>query len=181
MSTLRRRLDAPSPRLAAEADPLELLDTDHARQRALCAELLQLAEGGPLDRARLPTALAGLGPDREAHVADEEEGLFPLLLVRAAPEDDAPRLLARLRAEHSTIGQTVAAARAALRRLAEGATLDEEGREALVAHSELKRRHLTLENAVLMPLARLRLRIDDRVRLLAGMTARRGLVMEFAH
>lgn len=176
---MRRGLDAglsDPVDVLAYADPLDALRDDHLRQREGCAGLERIAERGQASAAALGFALSVVGRGRTAHLRDEEEGLFPLLRRRAEPEDEVERLLSRLEAEHLAIARGLDAVRAALLALRGGAeSLSREARAVLREHADAKRRHLILENAVLLPLARLRLTAQDRAGLRAGMAARRGL------
>lgn len=146
------------------ARPLEFILADHLRQRTLCRLLDRFADAPALDRELARAAAEHLRRDLAIHVLDEEEDLFPLLRRRARPADDIERVLGLLSREHSEddrLAETIAAGLGAV--LDRGASsLDETLRAALRSFAERQRRHLAVENAIVMPLAEARLTPKDR-------------------
>ena len=119
--------------------------------------------------------------DLALHIIDEEEDLFPLLRRRALPEDEIENVLGRLSAEHRTdatqsqvVRERLEAALIAQRAPA----LDPEVKSVLLTFARHELRHLALENAVVLPIARLRLTAADLTALSRRLAARRGLVLE---
>lgn len=182
-------LEAESRALAiaalAERPPVDLLRTpldyifaDHFRQRSLCRILGELAGAAELDRVMARAALDFLRSDFSLHVLDEEKDLFPLLRKRRQRQDRIGDILARLGSEHSADAldaeQIVAALTGALDEAAR-APLDEAARALFARFATNERRHLTAENAIVLPLARARLTDVDLESLGRHMAARRGV------
>jgi hypothetical protein len=155
-------------------DALDMVVAAHLEQRELFAGLDALARApdpvvaGALAEA-LPAAVA-------LHLTDEEEDLFPTLRRRAAPEDGLDATLARLSRDHVALGAASVTVVAALGRMTTGPAhaID---LAALSAFAAVARRHVLFENAVVLPLARVRLRPADRRALAERMAARRGVCL----
>jgi hemerythrin-like domain-containing protein len=171
-----RRGSAPGQVERALGNPLELLAADHLRQRALCELLEHVAAAERPDPEAVEQIRAWLREELPAHIADEEEDLFPLLRARAAPEDEIDSALDALSRDHRATAAALAAALEAIERLlASQGPLAPEERASLAAFAESERRHLGVENAILLPLARVRLTRADLATLRRGMLQRRGL------
>lgn len=179
MPALTRKLDAKAlDRLdpALLARPLAYILADHHRQRGLCSALEALSEQSPPDAKLLTQVLHHLETEMARHRADEEEDLFPLLRARARDED-IERVLALLTREHRQdeidtriIGEGLVEVRER-----GDAGLDLDLCERIRLFVRRQRRHLAVENAIVMPLAEARLGAAD-LRLIAGnMARRRGL------
>lgn len=173
------RIDPASPALLSA--PLDFFSAEHTRQRQLCGVLDRLATADSLDPALIEPVLDYLRHDLPLHVRDEEEGLFPLMRRRCRPEDEIEPVLTKLSAEHvAHCGLARRVVRGLERALAEGRSLDSYRglRKALCDYARGDRRHLALENAVVLPLARRRLRVRDLEVLSAGMADRRRAMAE---
>ena len=162
-------------------EPLEWLFAEHFRHRQWCRLIETLAQSTVYDEARLDAAIGFLRHDIPLHIQDEEDDLFPLLRRRARREDDIGRILGLLSADHRNDHDHVRpllaglkAARSAQR--APGADLALSRR--MLDFVTLERRHIALENAIVLPLARLRLRSGDLVALSGRLAARRGMTVE---
>jgi hemerythrin-like domain-containing protein len=157
--------------------PLEFIMAEHHRLRDLCRLLDGLAEAPASAAVPEDAILHCIEHELPLHVIDEEEDLFPLIRRRALPRDGAERLIGLLSREHLEDDRLAAIIARGLR--ARGtADWDEAGfRAALASFSNRQRRHLTVENAVLIPLAELRLTAADRDGLARRMAARRGIVL----
>lgn len=167
LAALKRR---PDPGLLSR--PLQYIAADIYRERMLCAILAQMADRQRLDPRAGAAALAFLRHDLPLHIRDVDEDLLPLLRHRALPQDRVGELSDRLHADHSNALADVEAVCAALS--APGA--ESTGWPALFAAFAAKgRRHLSLENAVLLPLCEARLTQSDWQSLRRSMAARRGL------
>jgi hemerythrin-like domain-containing protein len=163
------------PALRGYADPLDLLDAEHRELRGICASLERMAGTDHADPETAQALAARIRSILPCHVADEEVDLFPLLRSCAAPEDDIDAVLGRLAAEHEAGVARVPAILRLLDRLAFGDSgLDAEDRQTLAAYAGAKLRHLILETAVVLPIARQRLDAWQRSRLAAAMAARRA-------
>ncbi len=160
-------------------EPIEFIFADHFRQRSLCATLdKMIAEPKALTlRKRATTALRYLQKEMRFHIADEERSLFPLLARRAQPEDALDNLLVLLSEEHDRDRDMAKALIAALRQVisARLSPASDTFSGAALAFSETQRRHLSWENAVILPLARRRLTAEDMVTLGHEMAERRHI------
>ncbi len=159
------------------AKPLEFILADHLRQRNLCRLLDRLAEEPLLDHDLAEALADHLAGDMAIHVLDEEEDLFPLLRRRAKAEDEVERVLGLLSREHAEDDRAAETIAARLREAvaAKHRSLDEEVRSALRGFAHRQRRHLAVENAIVMPLAEARLTVKDLQGLARRMAVRRGL------
>lgn len=159
-------------------EPLEWLFAEHFRHRQWCKLIDALARSGSYDETGLEAAIAFLRHDLPLHILDEEEDLFPLLRRRARPEDDIERILGILSSDHRIDEDRV-------RHLLRGLTTAYEARNApglnpdlralMLEFAGMERRHVALENAIVLPLARLRLTAEDLMALSGRLAARRGL------
>ncbi len=158
--------------LSATDCPLEAMRETHFLQRQICTDMEVLAATETPRPALALAILVNLCRDLPRHHADEEAGLFPVLRKRARPEDEIEALLDRLVAEHAALPVALAGLLAALDCMVDGALPAPEDRDALRALAQAERRHMTFENAVVLPLAAARLMAADRAALLAAMKAR---------
>jgi iron-sulfur cluster repair protein YtfE (RIC family) len=157
------------------AQPLDYLQADHCRHRTVLNLMMQIAEGTAAEKAAASAALDYLETGLPLHYADEET-LFPLLRQRCLPEDGIEAVLGRLRAEHIEGDASAKLLARALRAsLAAGSPMLEQAElfSQLRSFVKLERLHLALENAVLIPLARVRLTPEDLASLSHSMRARR--------
>lgn len=161
------------PQIDTATCPLEVLVEEHFLQRQLTTEMERLAMGQAPQPALARTILRNLCRDLALHHADETESLFPRLRRRAAPEDEIEPLLNRLEAEHVAAGKSIAPLIPALVCMADGALPTAEDRAALCAMAQSERRHLIVENAIVLPLARMRLTAADKAAMREEMRARR--------
>jgi hemerythrin-like domain-containing protein len=160
------------------ARPLDWFTAEHYRHRQFCALMHELAESQGFEPEALSAAIAFLRHELGRHVSEEEEDLFPLLRSRALPEDDIEAVLERLSGEHDGDRAFAHSVRAHLERCLETRTppgLDPSVALALGAFASQELRHLALENAVVLPLARLRLRPEDLEALARTLAGRRGV------
>lgn len=160
-------------------DPIEFLLTEHLNHRRMCRALERLAVMEEFDAARITGLLDFIRFDLTLHVIDEEEDVFPLLRKRCLPEDQVDEVLDRLTEEHaedkalSTRARDVLNACLIVRKPPHAI---EGGAEALQAFAHHEMQHLTLENAVIVPLARRRFNAADLRFLSARLIARRRRV-----
>ncbi len=159
------------------ATPLEFFFAEHFRHRQLCGLIDQLSTTTFFDPGPIAEVVDFLRFEAPIHIIDEEEDLFPLLRRRCLPEDELEGVLGVLSAEHKADGVLGKAVRDYLEhcldtRAAPGANLV--GRRDLAAFAVQERRHLALENAVVLPIARQRLSEEDLTGLARRLAARRG-------
>lgn len=170
-----------APPTSQLADPLDYIFAEHFRQRVLCNALDEIADQERPDRPMIEAVLRFLRVDFAPHMQDEEHDLFPLLRRRAEPEDRIDDVIGQLTQEH-------AADRLDAKLITEGLSKVLAGKAATGAASALgkllhrfaenERNHLTLENAIILPLARVRLTADDLRNMAKQMAARRGINLQ---
>lgn len=158
-------------------NPLDMIASAHAVQVQMCDAMERIADGLPdeVDRRLCAQVASCLAFDLPLHHHDEEEALFPLLKMRALPEDGLDQILDRLAAEHASDNDFASEIAEALETLGQG------GRPAnpemlgymLRGFFERYRRHVQWENTLVMPLARLRLMPEDLETLQARMSENR--------
>lgn len=157
-------------------NPLEFIHADHLREREICAMLDRIAGAEFPDRDEVSRVLGYLREELPLHVADEDEDMFPLLRRRCAPEDEIDKAIMRLSADHRRDGKQTPEVIAILEESESGERgLSDEARSTLVGYAALARNHLILENAIILPFARLRLTEHDLETLRLRMLQRRGL------
>lgn len=157
-------------------DPLALIVRDHMRARCMHAAMTRIAEAQPRPEDDPAAVASFLRHELPPHLDDEERELFPLLRRRCLPEEDIAATLDRLEAEHDRERAETAQVIALLSRLVAGvARLDPDAAAEVHAYARASQRHLIVENAIVLPLARARLTRRDKDRLLTSMVRRRGL------
>jgi hemerythrin-like domain-containing protein len=162
------------PRLLG--NPLDFIAEDHLRERQVCTEMNQLSGTQSPDPDLLADILNFLIEELPMHLADEEQDLFPMMLQRCDPEDEIDRVIARLQGDHqhakADTGDLIQTLRAAY---AAQTPISADAINKLSDFAGKARRHLILENAIVLPIARKRLKPSDLDRMRANMMARRGL------
>jgi hemerythrin-like domain-containing protein len=155
-------------------DPLAYIAAEHGGQRALCNLMEDLAGACGFQQEVAGAILRYLGQDFSRHMRDEENDLFPLLRKRCLPEDEIETVLGRLHAEHKDEHRLAGGVESGLRALLDykDPVLDAALRERLFQYARSLRRHLALENSIILPLARARLTPEDLVALAAAMRSR---------
>ena len=161
-------------------EPIEYLFADHCRQAVLCDAIHHFVAhffDAPPSSDRAAAILSCLEIEVSLHIADEELDLFPRLRARAQADDHFPELLRLLDKEHDRDRALAGEVCADLTRLAQDQSLEDPARfcrsASALAASHLS--HLEWENAVLLPLARLRLTNQDLNALGKAMAARRSI------
>lgn len=158
----------------AHFDPLEFILADHRRQRVVSFELEKLADQSEPDKTLAQSLLEHLEEELPLHFGDEERDLFPLLRKRAQDGDELEATLAQLSGEHEEADALLKGATGALRKIISNEAPDKQDRAALKAFADHNRRHMILENAVVVPLARLRLQEPDLLLFARQIARRRG-------
>ncbi len=167
------------PTAAQFRDPLGYIRAEHDRQQAIF-EALRSVVAEPRDpgaRDQSGPVLRYIVEEMPRHIADEEDGLFPLLQERSRPSDCVGDVIEMLRWEHEIDQELAAWVQASLRRLVESDPFGapETFLQDCLAFAETQCRHLTWENQVILPLARARLTRDDLELLGRAMAARRSI------
>lgn len=157
-------------------DPLEFILCEHMRHRVMCNALDALAGAARLDTSAAAGLAEFIRHDLAMHIADEEEVFFPMLRRRCSPEDEVDAALQRMDSEHEQDRELSVEVRLFLLRAVTDATPIAGiagAADALRRFAQSQRRHMMLENAVLVPLARRRLSKEDLKVLGARLAARR--------
>lgn len=167
--------DAPThPGLLTQ--PLDFISEDHLRERQICAVIDAIALAPTLNRQDALPVLRFLNEELNVHLLDETRDLFPLLAKRCLPEDGIENAIDRIRVDQEQALRLLPKVRALLAAcLDTGSDLSAKGRATLIRFAGHVRRHLVAENAILLPIARVRLTKADLATLSAHMQARRGL------
>ncbi|WP_299775853.1 hemerythrin domain-containing protein [uncultured Tateyamaria sp.] len=161
-------------------NPLDFIAEDHLRLRTMCGELDRLVEATGIEDGAITVMIENLNKELPLLLADEDHDLIPKVLSRAEPEDELPKLIERLEQEHAVISAHLKTATTGLAALVPATDMSDQLREAMRNLASATRRHLTLENAVLLPLARARLTKEDLHELRSATLRRRGLADLFS-
>lgn len=153
--------------------PLNFIFAEHHRQRE-AASILTLLADGEFDLNGVKTLLAFLETDFALHIGDEELALFPMLREYCLPEDNVERILDRLEDEHREDEASVEMTMAILKESISSQRIGENEKRRLRLFAEHIRQHLALENGVLLPIARVRLK-ERELSVLAEMFKARRL------
>ncbi|MCV2881564.1 hemerythrin domain-containing protein [Actibacterium sp. XHP0104] len=165
-----------SARLRALGDPLDFILRDHHRLREICAEIDRLAEKDHPTADEAEMVLGFLRQELPQLIDDERDDLLPLMLRRCPPEDEIGRLKDRLDWEHDIVQACLPFVVEAFEGVwLYGRALSPDAAASMRAFTGHLRRHLIVENAVLIPLARVRLGRADLDMLSLRMLRRRGL------
>ncbi|WP_294608938.1 hemerythrin domain-containing protein [uncultured Roseovarius sp.] len=157
-------------------NPLDFIAEDHMREREVCALIDRIVASAPMEEAERDQILAFLEVRLPQHLADEEIDLFPLMLKRCDPEDEIEAVIGKLQSDHGHAladAPTIFAIIQGLDTNSPKPTRSEAAQMAEFAHHA--RRHLILENAVILPIARARLTGGDLNTMKRHMLERRGL------
>ncbi len=159
-------------------DPIDLLVRSHAFHAQLCDLLEQIADSLPDDADPLQCrhAVRTLKEELPLHHRDEEDGLFPLLELRAQVDDNVTEHLAQLSLEHATDESFADELTEELEGLSLGRRPSNPNMLGYMLRGffESYRRHLHWENTVVLPLARKRLTDQDLTVLLTRMMRHRS-------
>ncbi len=159
-------------------DPLEFIFGEHERIRQCWDRLEGLAADvtAPHARETARSILRFIEADLPLHIADEEEGLFPLLRRRSPSDDKIHAVVELLSREHRDDVEQGRSMVKALRAIAAGrAPADGEMFAAYArAFVMLQLRHQAVENNVVMTAAFDRLSPEDVTELGRAIAARRA-------
>ncbi|SNS87391.1 hemerythrin domain-containing protein [Antarctobacter heliothermus] len=158
------------------AHPLDFIAEDHMREREVCALIDRLVVAAPVSDDDIGRMLSFLVEHLPHHLLDEEVDLFPLMLQRCDPEDEIDKVIDKLCLDHAHATADAPEIVAILRVFARhSAPLCERDRGQMAAFAHHSRRHLILENAIILPIARARLTQGDLATMKSHMLERRGL------
>jgi len=148
------KIEASPPGLIGS--PIDFLYAEHHRQRQ-AVNILHLVADSEINKTGVRKLIEFLQTDFAIHIADEELCFFPLLRQHCLPEDNIDKLIVQLAEEHKKDEATVAIVIAILEGLLTGHALNDEHRRVIRAFAQHIRQHLAMENAALLPIARMRL------------------------
>jgi len=158
--------------------PLAWMAAEHHRCRQVCTLIDEIASSIDLLADEMRQALTFLRNDLPLHLADEDEDLFPMLRQRCDREDEVGRVIRALSADHrrdadevTEISDMLDHAVRVERPLADSGKAQGRLRDFTARQSA----HIALENAVVLPIARLRLNRFDLEHLSQGMAGRRNM------
>lgn len=140
--------------------PLDFIFAEHHRQREAAAILTMIADG-EFNRHGAEDLVKFLEEDFELHIADEEISFFPILREHCLNEDDVDAVMNRLVEEHRKDESSAEETVALLNVLLTGGALADNEKRRVRLFAEHIRQHLALENGVLLPIARVRLRTAE--------------------
>lgn len=158
--------------------PLEYIFADHFRQRVLCSVLDQIFDADILDHALTQAIHRFLKDDLKHHIADEEENLFPLLRERAERDDQIGEILDQLSEEHKSDHIDAKQILLELVHLLDGTNgypIPSAIIHMVHRFTANERHHLIVENAIVLPLAKVRFTSEDLRNMGQEMAKRRGL------
>lgn len=163
-------------------EPLVWLFAEHYRHRDVCLRLLSLVDVPVFEEVAYRDIYNFIHRDMPLHIIDEEDDLFPLMRRRCSPDDGIEKILGMLSADHADDMKDVGVVESLLSTaLAERKSLCEcaDTLETVSEFCHQQKRHIALENAVVLPIARHRLTPCDLMELGGRMAARRGLESPF--
>lgn len=160
--------------------PLDYIFAEHFRQRVLCGVLDDFTKDKTHDPELMIAAVNYLKQEMNSHIQDEEDDLFPLLRLRSEQDDGIDQVLDQLSEEHKSDHidalQIIEKLRLALKQ-ENNSGLQTKFAESMHRFTANERRHLIVENAIIIPLARVRLKQDDLNQMSQHMANRRGIVL----
>ena len=172
----RRTCDGVKSDQAPLSSPLDIIAKDHLRERDVCAALDRIATAETPERDSLAACIRFLAQDLPLHLRDEEEDLFPLMRRRCSADDNIEAVIARLCSDHDHATIDTPRLVELLQVLqGERRSANPDEREVVRSYATHARRHLILENAIILPLAKKRLSRDDLETLRIRMLQRRGI------
>ncbi|WP_395646939.1 hemerythrin domain-containing protein [Terricaulis sp.] len=172
------------PHAPPPEEAVDFILFEHLRHREMCTALERMAAAPAADAVEAAKLAQFIRHDLTLHILDEEELFFPLLRERCLPEDEIDAALQRMNREHAEDRELSAQVRLILLSIATEAKAPASikgGAEALRRFAQNQRRHMMLENAVLIPLARRRLTGGDLAALGQRLAARRRLESPTSH
>ena len=161
-------------------DPLDFLIADHMRQRKMCNALdaLHLNSEKEGSKEIREAIFAYLSEDFLLHISDEEVDLFPSLLAARNLDHDLDHLIDALTRNHAIELSLASDVIVFLQRKQPPpgeATNVWNFTRLLVTFTECLRRHLAIEDQMLMPVARKHLAAEDLHRIGLAMARRRHI------
>lgn len=159
-------MSSPSPNAGAPPGSLlHVIEREHCAEMCLCNMLERLADAlpEPLDTEIASAGIATLRNCVRRHIVLEEHYLYPVLVKRAKPGEFNADLLEHISREHAS---DESHAHEAADQMEEALTRGRVPNPEMLGYMlrgffEARRRHIAWENAVVLPLARRRLKKPD--------------------
>ncbi|MBT7907313.1 MAG: hypothetical protein HN582_07465 [Marinovum sp.] len=156
--------------------PLDFMAEDHLRTRKICALIDQVAASNGTDHTDVKEVMFFLRDEFPLQMQDKTIDLFPMMHSRCKVSDEIDSILDRLQFDHGEELETQPKLTAVLENLLAGqAEPRPKDWALLVSFAKHVRRHLIVENAILLPIARARLSASDLGQLRDTMQQRRQL------
>lgn len=152
--------------------PIETLHQALLGLRAICHEMETLAVAAPPQPGPAQRIRTALRRDLPRILADERESLLPRLSARATGEDNLPPIIRQMEHERAAAAVIARRLRPGLARMSRGAPPARGDRADLHELAQLMLRQLRVANAILLPLARLRLTAREKAEIAREMQAR---------
>ncbi len=169
-------VNAKQPDLNKLQNPLDFIAEDHMLEREVCAIVDAIASNARTKKNDCERAVLFLIERLPQHLADEEIDLFPMMLKRCEPEDEIQKVIEKLKSDHERAASDTPAVIALLEAKAMAtAGFSEDACVQLKQFAAHARRHLSLENAIILPIARARLTKRDLDTMRQHMLERRDL------
>ncbi|CAL4869611.1 hypothetical protein MMA231_03903 (plasmid) [Asticcacaulis sp. MM231] len=176
MTDKRKHLERDRPETRFE-DPLSWFSLQCETKRTIADCLDRMAKALdylPEDTARV---VAWLRTDLSLSIDDESHDLFPMLRLRAHKNDDYDGVLLKLANGHSVqqhLSRHILPRLEALAQIGHPATMDRDLTTSMNDLAVRLRLHASALSAIVMPIARLRLKPSDLTMLTRSMTLRRS-------
>jgi len=158
--------------LAQHDSPIDFLAAEHTRARSLCSMIDTVAEAATPDKVAMTRVLDYLETDLPAHIHAEVDYFFPVLRLHCPMEDEIGPAIEAVADEHEATIKILPGLACVLRQhLVDGLACTEVERDQLHDLAAHVRRHVVLTNAILMPIAKVRLSEADLLSLRTSMLA----------
>lgn len=182
MASAVKGVNLEAPNLDLLSEPLVWFFAEHYRHRQICDTLLKHSKTVILDVKQTQDILNFLENELPLHIIDEEDDFFPLLRRRCQAEDGIDHTLDILSGDHANDLETgkdlISTLKTALLEN-RGLGTSQKAKDFIKNFFISQRRHIAIENAVILPIARLRLTEKDKRDLGRRLAARRGLADPF--
>lgn len=160
-------------------DPLEFIARDHFRQRQVCADMRRIGGQGFVtfpEAQAIAIFLEGVMP---LHHQDEELDLFPRLRKRieGSSETGIEEVIDRLNADHRHSEEEAAKILGVMKSVerTQRLPIDAALAQTMTDYAASEHRHLAVENAIVLTIARRALTRRDRAAMSRSMKRRRGI------
>ena len=163
--------------LSQLAHPLDYLLAEHMRLRAVCSLLRYAGETCELEAKHARAVTEFITHFLPLHREDEECDLFPAVLKSARRDDELVQTISNLEVDHHrmTIMQGEIVRSLACSSDRDVISLSASTARMLCSFADAERRHVAIENGIVLAIARTRIHAKGLAEIAQAMTARRGL------